>query len=124
MSTIRPNTPCKVVKRTQRFDANGRPTHTVTRRREKCAVIWLRDEVKKTTVRSDSSATRGRAEESTADARLLFKPDVKIATGDLVEIKLRGAEMMIVEVVGLRRRIDVGGSVHHIEMEGNKWASD
>lgn len=122
MSTIRPKTTCWIIKNTTRYDGHGRAIHATRRKRTRCAVIKLYDEVEKTTVRADSSATRGRAEEMLADGRLLLLPNEDVATGDLIEVEVQGGPNITLEIKRIFRRIDVGGRVHHIDLEGEIWA--
>ncbi|MDX5412910.1 MAG: hypothetical protein LPK02_07665 [Rhodobacterales bacterium] len=124
MSTIRPTTTCWIIKNTTRYDGHGRAIHATRRTRTRCAIIHLYDEVNKTTVRADSSATRGRAEEVLAAGRLLLKPSENVATGDLIEIEVKGAQNITLEIKRIFRRMDVGGRVHHIELDGEIWASE
>lgn len=123
MSTIRPRTTCWITSRTDGFDRVGRPVMNTRRRRTKCAIVELYDESDKTTVRADSSASRGRADERLADARLLLKPNEEVKLGDVVEVEIRNAPNLKIEVVRIFRRTDVAGHVHHIDLEGVKWAS-
>lgn len=123
MSTIRPRSPCWIKKNTVRYDGHGRPIHSSIRKKTLCAIIRLQDTIDKTTVRADSSASRGRAEEELASGRLLLKPNEDIATGDLIEVEIKGAPNITLEIKSIFRRIDVGGQVHHIDVEGEIWAS-
>lgn len=123
MSTIRPKNTCWIRRNTVRYDGHGRTIHSAVRRKTLCAIIRLHDEIDQTTVRADSSASRGRAEEQLAAGRLLLKPDEIIATGDLIEVEIKGAPNITLEIKSIFRRIDVGGRVHHIDVEGEIWAS-
>lgn len=122
MSTIRPRTPCFILKHVDGYDRFGKPNNTYKRIASKCAIIHLYDETEKTSVRADSSASRGNAEETVADARLLFKPDVAMVKGDLVEIPMPG-DSITIRVTRIFRRIDVGGKPHHLDVEGSLWVS-
>ncbi len=123
MSTLRPRTPCTISRKTESFDRYGRPEHQTRKRRTKCAIISFYDESEKTSVRADSSASRGRADEHVADVRILLKPNEQIATGDLVEIQLRGGDAITMQVNRIFRRPDVEGVIHHIDVEGDLWVS-
>tara|TARA_R110000851_G_scaffold59347_11_gene137425 strand:- start:13535 stop:13912 length:378 start_codon:yes stop_codon:yes gene_type:complete len=123
-TTLRPRTPCTIKRKTSKFDQYGRAEHTEKRRITKCAIIHLYNETSKTSVRADSSASRGRADERTADVRILLKPTEEIATGDLVSIKLKGGLDITMEVNRIFRRPDVEGSIHHIDIEGDIWVSE
>lgn len=124
MSTLKPRTPCRIVSRIAGgFDQYGRPRHERRSRAARCAIVYLRNITAVTSVRTDSSASRGNAFETTSDARLLFDPGVAIDRGDIVEISLGGVPFAI-EVTGIFPRPDVYGAIHHIEVEGERWESD
>jgi len=123
MSSLRPRTPCTIVTRTTKYDGNGRPIHALRKRRTKCSVVHLYDLTEKTTVRADSSASRGQAEEQLSQARLLFGAREQIKTGDLVEVSVNGGDNMTIEVTKIFRRMDVAARVHHIDVEGAIWVS-
>jgi hypothetical protein len=122
MTTLKPKTPCVISSSTKKYDLYGRPLHSAAKRRTKCAIIHLYREHEKTTVRADSSASRGRADEEVSQVRILLKPNEKISTGDLVEITLKGGQPITMEVRKIFRRPDVEGVIHHIDIEGDIWA--
>ena len=124
MSTIRPKTPCYIVSHIEQFDGHGRVKLKATRKRTKCAIVSLYDAAGKTTVRADSSASRGRAEEHLSDARLLFKPNVEIKIGDVVVIPVKGGDSVSIKITSIFRRPDIEGAIHHIDVEGDRWASE
>src|SRR5690349_13441653 len=70
----------------------------------KCAVVKLEQSSEKSSVRADTSASRGNANEITAAARLLFLPPVEIGLDDIVII--RGIKL---KVVNVHTRFDVFG---------------
>lgn len=123
MSTLRPRTPCTISRKGQGFDRYGRENHAV-KKRTKCAIIGFYNSAEKTSVRADSSASRGRADEQTADVRILLKPNEDITTGDIVEIQLTGGQPIVMKVSKIFRRPDVEGVIHHIDVEGDLWASE
>lgn len=98
------------------YDAHGRevagPGENV-----KCAVVKLPISREKSSVRADSSATRGAAHELTGDARLLFPITLDINTGDKVVIA--GISL---RVVGVHPRFTVVGVHHHNQVELDVWA--
>lgn len=126
--TIRPTIPCVIVRRTQTFDRTGRAIYSTKRVKAKCDIIWAKEGSQTTTVRADSSASRGRADEEVNDARLLFHAREGIRTGDIVIILPRPSrgypDKLVLEINMIQRRIDVGGSVHHIEVEGVRSEED
>ena len=123
MSNLKPRNPCWITRRTNSFDGNGQPTFSTSVRKTKCAIVWLYSETDKTTVRADSSASRGRADESLATGRILLKPNEVIKTGDLVEIYVKGGDNITIEVNKVFRRPDVNNVIHHVDVEGLIWAS-
>lgn len=79
---------------------------------ERCAVVKLEIEQHGSTVRVDSGATRGGAEESRAHAVLLMRKTSTVAVDDLIEIhgiKLR--------VMSKRLRFAVTGKLDHFQIE-------
>lgn len=113
---FRPNTFCFVKERTG-FDAWGKETHG-NRRRVRCSVVRLKSSRVKTSVRADSSASRGRGQEIESDSILLLPPSVEIKTGDLIEIM-----GLTLEVVGIEIRLNIMGRHDHNEVSLNAWAS-
>jgi len=83
----------------------------------------VKDETQVTSVRTDSSASQGRAEESVNDVRLLFAAKTTIKLGDIVAVLFPGQPPMRVEIMSVRRMPDVSGVIHHIQVEGVKWES-
>ena len=116
MTTFRPNINCRFKhKLTNEFDINGQPLFGCWYK-AKCGVVKLTSGAEETSVRADSSATRGKAEERVAEARLMFRPIVPIAIGDLVDIK--GYRL---EVIDIQPRYDVQGDHHHNQVECMTW---
>jgi hypothetical protein len=120
--TIRPQIPCVIIRRTESFDRTGRATYSAKRLKTKCDIIWAKEGAQITTVRADSSASRGRADEEVNDARLLFHAREQLRLGDVVEIPPRPGRgypgKLSIEINLIQRRVDVSGAVHHIEVEG------
>ena len=116
-----PNTDCQIKERGARDRYNeysyGKP------RRARCSIIKLKEARGKTSVRTDSSASRGNAEEITSDARLLLPSSESINRGDL--IKVYG---FVLKVVSIFPRIAVNGRLDHwqidaeIEVSSGSWA--
>lgn len=82
----------------------------------KCSIIKLDISILPTTVRADSSASRGAAREFVGQAKLLFPLDANVELDDQVEVsgyKLR--------VVGIFPRHDIRGSLDHIEVMTAIW---
>ena len=69
-----------------------------------------------TTVRADSSATRGFAEESIIDAKFLFEATTKLDIDDKITV-----DGFNVRVHGIFPRRTANGILDHIEILGSKW---
>lgn len=124
MSTIRPRNDCWIISRTESWDGNGRPIHKVSKKKTKCAIVSLHDATDESTVRADSSASRGRAEEHISDGRLLLKPSETLKLGDVIEVAVKGGDNIKITVRRIFRRVDIAGVVHHIDIEGDVWVSE
>jgi hypothetical protein len=77
-----------------------------------CAVVTDLDKVNKTPVRSDSSASRGAAEERTAVAKYLFPANVQIGQDDTFEI-----DDLSLRVIAVQKRFSVFGVLDHLEVD-------
>lgn len=82
----------------------------------KCRVVHYRRLSVKSSVRADSSASRGRAKEIIYDAVILFDYNSNVAIDDLITIM---GEKMIVEVV--EPRFNISGKLDHYETKLNAW---
>lgn len=83
-----------------------------------CAVVKLLSAREASTVRADSSASRGGARQIQADARLLFPTSVALDEGDRVTVS--GIRL---HVKSIRPRFDAFGAHHHNEVDLDIWAS-
>lgn len=75
-----------------------------------CGVVKFNVESEKTSVRADSSASRGKAEEVTADVKVLFPMIVPIEKGDVALI-----HGVFLEVTSVFPRQAVTGAFDHKE---------
>jgi len=82
-----------------------------------CAVVKLSESSQKTSVRADSSGSRGKAIESTSDARLLFLPATDIKLGD--RINIAGISLKVETV---HTRFNIAGRVDHLQVDLAPWA--
>lgn len=82
----------------------------------RCAVVRLVTGEDKTSVRADSSASRGHADEIITKSRLLFPPKTEIAVDDLVE--LLGIKLKVTDI---QIRIAVSGVLDHLQVELEHW---
>lgn len=84
-----------------------------------CSVVRLTSLGKKTSIRTDRSASQGNAYESTAAARLLFTSTTALKIGDLVDI---GGLNLIVESIQQRRH-NLTGLIDHLQVDLSVYGS-
>ena len=104
------NTTCKIARRAGN-DAYGQPVFGAWERAV-CGIVKFDIASEKTSVRTDSSASRGNAREIQASVRLLFPTFHKVAIGDKIEmldVRLR--------VVAAFPRLDVAGKLDHYQVD-------
>lgn len=112
---LRPHTRCTVTP-TGGYDIYGQekpgiPYDTL------CAVVKIQARDEPSSVRTDSSGSRGYADETKVQARLLFLPTEKLNRGDKVE--LIGLSIRIIEIMP---RIGLSGVLDHYQVDGEIWA--
>ena len=88
---IFPTTPCTITKPIG-YDEFGTPLFGMPVN-VKCCVVKLTGGTKKTSIRTDKSASQGNADELVSESRLLFPPNVSINVGDIVTI--RGMKLVV-----------------------------
>lgn len=114
---FKPNATCTLYSRTDEQDVYGVYSFLPPKMNTPCAVVQMDLVVKKTSVRADSSASRGRAEEEIGLVRLLFPSTVSIQEYDVVEIN-----GVVIEVIRIFPRRDVLGKVDHYQVDFRKGA--
>jgi hypothetical protein len=82
------------------------------------AIVKLERSSEKTSVRTDSSASRGSAQEILADARFLFPKNVIVQEGDRVEF----GDFKLT-VVSVWPRYRVTGELDHWQVDCNIWSA-
>lgn len=109
------NATCQVRKVTG-TDVYGKPKFgaPVT---ERCAVVKLKAQIVHTTVRADSSQSRGHGDEFVSTNTVLLSGKTAAALGD--QLIVRGHLILI---TAMHDRLDVGGIVDHYEIGGEQWA--
>ena len=112
---FRPNLKCQVAKLLG-ADMYGKRTYG-DYTTQSFAIVKLEQKTDKTSVRTDSSASRGSAQEILADARFLFPKNVDLAEGD--RIKFGGFTLTVVSVWPRHR---VTGELDHWQVDCNIWA--
>lgn len=110
-----PNLSCTISSYGEEMDRYGQPVIAAPRS-ARCAIVTLRASSEKTTVRADSSASRGSARETVVDARLLFLPIEAVQVNDVVVVA-----GISVRVIGVFPRFDIGGRHDHDEVDGALW---
>jgi hypothetical protein len=85
---------------------------------EQCAIVRLRKQMKHTTVRADSSQSRGHGDEFTSQNRVLLDENTVCSLGD--KLVVNGIEL---KVTDMHPRFDVTGEIDHYEVEGELWES-
>lgn len=109
MPVIKMNVPC-VVYDVSGTDQYGQQSYGVVRK-SVCAIVKLVESTQHTTVRADSGATRGHADESVADAILLLPKQHQPKVNSKVVV--RGVSLRI---TSCRTRMDVMGRLDHYEV--------
>ncbi len=80
------------------------------------AVVKLETSSRKTSVRTDASASRGSAQEILADARLLFPKDVLLTPGD--RVRIHGVTLTVESIFP---RYNVLGRFDHWQVDCNVY---
>ena len=84
-----------------------------------CGVVELNDAAVKTSVRTDSSASRANAEETTATAKILFPGNVTITKQDRFEIA-----GITLRATKIQPRWSVAGILDHYEVDLMSWVGE
>ena len=93
------------------FDLKGKPIWSAAAQ-IKVAIVTLRGKIEKTSVRADSSASRGRAEESRVDGTVLVPPGVVIKFEDRLTVM-----NVPYEVASVFPRIGLNGVLGHNQVD-------
>lgn len=110
---FRPNTKAMLYRKSSVRSVFGKEGYAAPQRIG-CSVVRLANDVTPSTVRADSSASRGSADDTVADAKLLVSPKTIIKAGDVLE--LFGFR---IEVNGVQPRINTRGQLDHFEVTGD-----
>lgn len=110
-----PNTTCVIIKN-EGYNMYGEQTYSKERITENCAVLDAKRSVKKSSVRADSSASRGNAQEVIADFWLILEQDTVAEIDDLIEV--RGVRVKIVDMIP---RYGLDGHHDHTEVACQMW---
>jgi hypothetical protein len=79
-----------------------------------CSIVQLADRVEESSVRADSTATRGAAEQEVLQAKILVPAHTVIKKGDVLQLQDRS-----VEVMSVHQRLNTRGVLDHLEIGGN-----
>lgn len=109
-----PNNTALIYRRSDTADRRGEYTYAKPVR-VPCAVVDLNLEVQKTSVRADSSGSRGKAREETGGGRVLFPRYIKVREGDIIEV-----DDEVLEATSIFPRRNVLGVIDHIDVQGIK----
>jgi hypothetical protein len=105
-----PNIPCQIYRRTG-LTGFGKPTFTGPLP-GMCGVIRLEEMSNKTSVRADSTASRGSAKETVTASRMLFPASLTLNAGDVVKVLGR-----TLTVQSTWPRHDVSGRFDHWQVD-------
>lgn len=112
-----PNNFCRIQLASGKSNIYGQPVPGVWVR-EQCSIVRMPIANEKSSVRADSSASRGNAMELQVDAVILLTTRTRASIDDVVEfagVKLR--------VVSKEPRIDAGGRLDHYEIKLTMWSA-
>lgn len=109
-----PNGTCYTRKKTSGFDKYGQPTYTA-KQLIKYALVRFDTKTEDSTVRADSSATRGNIKEFHASGRILVPTIVAPKFGDIFII-----EGKVYKAKGVEPRYNVLGKLDHYQIDYEK----
>ena len=112
---FKPNAWCFIVKTSAETDVFGMPVNK-TKVREACTPLVIDSKVDKSSVRADTSASRGNAREFQALAKFLVPPTSKASIDDILE--WNGDALRI---SGKMPRYDLRGRLDHYELTCTEW---
>jgi len=84
---------------------------------ERCAIVKLVITSDKTSVRADSSASRGNSKETEANSVILLAPTTEAKIDDIIDVA--GARL---QIVGKSPQHDVTGRLDHYEVIAQIWS--
>jgi hypothetical protein len=111
-----PNLPCLVYLSSGTSDIHGQPTPSTTSIAERCAVVKLATVNQKTSIRADSSGSRGNAREIIVDAVILLTPTTKANIDDIIKVNSVG-----IRITTKQPQFDIQGNIDHYRVEGMIW---
>lgn len=117
MPLFKPNQDCLLRRRVERNvyaeEVLGPPIKT------RCTIVSLDVRIESSSLRADTSATKGNAREMIAEGKVLLPPDALARVNDQLEVdgfKLR--------IVGLLPRRDIAGNLDHLQATVSMWGKE
>lgn len=110
---FRPNTVAQLLRKDAKRNIHGKESYQSPVPLP-CAVVKLTEGVVESSVRADSTASRGAAEQEVLQAKILIPVHVAVKRGDVIRVQGR-----LVEIASIQPRDDVFGRPHHQEIGGN-----
>lgn len=114
---FRPNITCHIQKTSGKTDVYGMPV-LGAKTIERCAIVQLKIINEKSSVRADTSATRGNARELEVDAKILLAKTTVAAIDDLIVI-----EGVKYRIASKFPRHNLQGVLDHFEVTCSYWSS-
>lgn len=114
---FRPNQTCTIIVASGKTDIYGQPQASL-RIGERCAIVRLVTTNQHSTVRADSSASRGNAKELVTDSLILLTKTTRANLDDLIEIN--GVKLRI---LSKHPRYAVTGELDHFEITASIWSA-
>jgi hypothetical protein len=108
------NVPVKIEK-LKGYDEFGQPK-IFSSKKSRCSVVKLINKIEKTSVRTDSSASRSNAMEETGTSKLLLQLNSGVGLGD--KLVVMGIDL---KVDWIHYRNDTSGKPHHLEIAASIW---
>lgn len=112
---MKPNQFC-FVKAQAGYDIYGMAKFSL-RKKERCAVVKSILQTEKSSVRADSSGSRGNAREITADLVMLLEPKTTAKHDAIIELH---DNLYIVK--SMHQRFDIRGKLDHYEVGCSYWS--
>jgi hypothetical protein len=110
---FRPNVIASLLRKDAKRNIHGKETYQAGVSLP-CAIVRLSENVTESSVRADSTASRGSAEEEVLQAKILIPATVAVKKGDVIKILDR-----LVEITSIQPRLNICGILDHQEIGGN-----
>lgn len=114
---FKPNLYCVIHLSSGASDAYGQPLPS-KKVKERCSIIEMNINVEKTSVRADSSASRGSGLEKTVKAVILLESTTKAKLNDVIEIQGN-----MLRIIGMEPKTSLQGKTDHYRIQAHFWSS-